>query len=389
MRLPKHTVTATRGSGRSGNVGAVLSMVKGGSINDLNSLAFTGDAYTYAIACRRNPDSRACRHLACEIAPNSKECEDRLDTIVVTANRPKKSNLAGVLSMHVDFSFSWTVNFGKSRSQIDKERRQKQLERKCRSGLNKLFADKNDLDLSSIFPRTPKGLFRGRHRNKIINTLIKDTKPIMTSGVDGKPPVDYMNGMEAGAMFYAHKQTGKFSRGNVDYGTEERIVNIDHTDDAQFNELLPNAERAQNVVIGFHTHPTKVPSYPNHIAYYAWPSPLDLTNHLIQKITGTIHPNALFAIGFYANNEYYISITQFSEKLTPSQILRRINGIRRLPDILNHLFKLETKMVILNSKGKVVDYFSFFRRNESQAKFHFSDVLPASCLSYLNGDFNE
>lgn len=272
MRLPKQTVTATRGSGRSGNVGAVLSMVKGGSINDLNSLAFTGDAYTYALACRRTPDSMACRLLACEIAPNSKECEDRLDTIVVTANRPKKSNLAGILSMHVDISFSWIVNYGKSRSQVDKERRQRQLERKCRSGLNKLFASKNDLNLSSLFPKAPKGLFSRSHRNKIINTLIKETKPIMTTGVDGKPPVDYMNGMEAGAMFYAHKQTGKFSRGSVDYGTKARSVTIDHTDDAQWNELLPNSERAHNIVIGFHTHPLKVPSLsPNAIVQYACP----------------------------------------------------------------------------------------------------------------------
>ena len=312
MRLPKQTVTATRGSGRSGNVGAVLSMVKGGSITDLNSLAFTGDAYTYALACRRNPDSKACRLLACEIAPNSKECEDRLDTIIVTANRPKKSNLAGLLSMHVDFSFSWIVNYGKSRSQIDKERRQRQQERKCKSGLNKLFADKNDLDLSSIFPKAPRGWFGRSHRNKIITNLIKETKPIMTSGVDGKPPVDYMNGMEAGAMFYAHRQSGNFSRGKVHYGDEPGFVVVDFKDDAQWNELLPNAEKAQNMVIGFHTHPTAAPSLSNRIPYYAWPSTRDFLGHLGRKIVGELHENAILAVGFHANNEYYLSLTQFS-----------------------------------------------------------------------------
>ena len=113
-RLPKHTVTASRGNSGSIGIGSMLSIVTAGSNSELDSLDLTGDNYTYALACRRNPDSISCRLLACEVAPESKECEYRLDPVVVTGERPDTSNSTTSLSLNVKFSFQWIVNIDKS-----------------------------------------------------------------------------------------------------------------------------------------------------------------------------------------------------------------------------------------------------------------------------------
>ncbi len=88
MRLPKQTVTATRGRGNSSLANTIVNIVSSGDLSDIYSLGLIGDEYSFAIACQRNPDNFACDRLKCEINPNLKECENRLDTIIVTAERP-------------------------------------------------------------------------------------------------------------------------------------------------------------------------------------------------------------------------------------------------------------------------------------------------------------
>ncbi len=389
MRLPKQTVTASRGRSVSIGVGSILSVVNGGSYSDLDSLELTGDAYTYALACRRNPDSISCRLLACEVAPKSKECEYRLDPVIVTGERPDNSNTTTDLALNVKFSFQWVVNISRSLDRAKNEWKRRKLEIECKSSLKELFARKNDFNLKSIFPTKPSGPSEQTHLNSVLNTIIKETEPIMTTGVENKPPIDHKNGLEAATVFYTHKETGLFTRGNVNYGKNEGRVVQNFRNDVQWKEVLINSsEKAQDIVVGFHTHPTALPSFSQSVVYYAWPSPSDFHRHLQYKLNGEIHQQALLAIGFLANVKYYVNLVQFNKELSLSQLLSHFEDAKFFSTVLNRLLEAGTKIAILDSNGKDIDYFKFFN-NKKQAFFRGENVLPKSCLSCFIGDSNE
>ena len=175
LRLPTQTVTAKRGGGGSRGISSILSIVNQGSYSDIDSLSLTGDAYTYAVTCKRNPGSMACRLLACEIAPSSKECEQRLATVYVTSEKPDTYNESSDLSLQVDFSFSWIINHVKPDAKTNNERKRKQLEKKCKAGLKQLFSKKKDINLKSLFPSAPSGWLGSFHRNSVFNHVIKET----------------------------------------------------------------------------------------------------------------------------------------------------------------------------------------------------------------------
>ena len=389
LRLPTQTVTAKRGGGGSRGISSIFSIINQGSYSDIDSLSLTGDAYTYAVTCKRNPGSMACRLLACEIAPSSKECEQRLDTIYVTSEKPDTYNDSSDLSLHVDFSFNWIINHVNPDAKTKNQRKRKQLEKKCKAGLKQLFSKKKDINLKSIFPSAPSGWLGSSFRNSIFKKVIKETKPIMTTGKGDKSPVEHAKGKEASLGFYSHKKTDNFSAGNVTYGKGIGWVKPDYTKDPQWNEYLKGStEKAHDLVIGFHTHPSAIPNNHN-VPHYSWASPGDFRGHLFRKVTEQIHKDALLEIGFLANNKYHLKLIQFSHKHTPAEILRELRGIKSLPDILNRLFKLETKMAILDSKGNDIDYFEFFKNNIEQAFFLRGNVLPESCLSFFGGNSDE
>ena len=389
LRLPTQTVTAKRGGGGSRGISSIFSIVNQGSYSDIDSLSLQGDAYTYAVTCKRNPGSMACRLLACEIAPSSKECEQRLDTIYVTSEKPDTYNASSELSLHVDFSFSWIINRVKPDVKTKNQRKRKQLEKKCKAGLKQLFSKKKDINLKSLFPSAPSGWLGSLFRNSIFRKVINETKPIMTTGKGDKSPVDHAKGKEASLSFYSHKKTDNFSAGNVTYGKGIGWVIPDYTKDPQWNEYLNGStEKAHDLVIGFHTHPSAIPNNHN-VPYYSWASPGDFGSHLFRKVTEQIHKDALLAIGFLANDKYYLKLIQFNERYTPAEIEKNLEGSGNLPEILNRLFKIGTKMVILDSHGNEIDYFEFFKKNKEQAYFLAGNVLPKSCLSYYRGSTND
>lgn len=389
LRLPTQTVTAKRGGGGSRGISSILSIVNQGSYSDIDSLSLTGDAYTYAVTCKRYPGSMACRLLACEIAPSSKECEQRLDTIYVTSEKSDTYNDSSDLSLHVDFSFSWIVKHVNPGAETKNERKRRQLEKECKAGLKQLFSKKKDINLKSLFPSAPLGWFGSSFRNSILKKVIKETKPIMTTGKGGEAPVEHAAGKEAHLGFFRHKETDNFSVGNVTYGTGIGWVKPDYTKDPQWNEYLKGStEKAHDLVIGFHTHPTSLP-YGSYTMYYAWASPADIYGHLSRKVNEQIHKDALLAIGFLANDEYYLKLVQFNDKYTPEEIQKNIIGKKRFQEVLNELFKNDTKMVILDSNGKDINYFEFFKNNKEQAFFLGGNVLPQSCLTYYRGSTND
>lgn len=260
LRLPTQRVTARRVTGGSSGISTLISTVKAGSYSDISNLALTGDAHTFAVACQKDPASLSCRLLACELEPDSAECEQRLDKVVVNANRPDESESDLDLTYNVEFLFNWKFNIFEPRKQTESEKQRKKLEKECRNGLKKLFARKKDFNLKPLLGSKKDSWFSGPTLNSMIKKIIKQTKPIMTTGIDGRSPVDHQNGLEAGVGFFLHKETGEFSRGKVNYSNIVGMVRQYFENDPQWQETLENSsERAQDVVVGFHTHPTAVP----------------------------------------------------------------------------------------------------------------------------------
>ena len=393
LRLPTQRVTARRVTGGSSGISSLISIVKAGSYSDLSNLTLTGDEYTFAVACQKDPNSLSCRLLACELDPDSAECEQRLDKVVVNANRPDESELDIDLTYNVEFRFNWKFTIFESSERSESERKRKKLEKECRTGLKNLFASKKDFSLKPLIGSKKSSWYGGLTVNSMIKKIIKQTKPIMTTGVDGRSPVDHQNGLEAGTGFYLHKETIGFSRGNVNYSNIVGIVRQYFEKDPQWQETLENSsERAQDVVVGFHTHPTAVPpSFGRQVTpIYAWGSPLDFYSHLTSRVNGKIHKNALLAIGFIAGDEYYLNLIQINNNVSLNSLRQEIVNKKTHSEKINVLFENEVKIAIFDSKGNEVDYFEFFKNNKDQT-FPKSEINPlgASCASYFHGVSNE
>ena len=220
-RLPKQTVTAGRGGGNTAGINSILSIVTGGNFSDLASLGLHGEAYILAVACNRNPDSFACRELACEVAPKSKECEQRLDTIVVIGERPKPVDYTGIFNVSVEFSPLWFNDIFEE-SELDKEEeRRKELEKQCQNAYKEIFTDLAEFNFGFTFGSAVggvKGPVDGRAANisalkGVMRKLIQLTKPIMTTGVNGIKPVARYKGQEAVNGTYLNVRNNNLTRG--------------------------------------------------------------------------------------------------------------------------------------------------------------------------------
>lgn len=220
-RLPTQTVTARRGGGSTASIGSILSIVTGGNFSDLAALGLHGDAYILAVACNRNPDSFACRELACEVAPDSKKCEQRLDTIVVIGERPKPVDYTGIFDLSVEFSPLWFNDIFEESEQDKEEKRRKELQKQCQNAYKEIFTDLADFNFGFTFGSLVGGSIGpvdGRAANisalyGVMRKLVQLTKPIMTTGVNGMKPVARFKGQEAVNGTYLNLGNNNLTRG--------------------------------------------------------------------------------------------------------------------------------------------------------------------------------
>ena len=299
MRLPKQTVTGKRGGGGSASLGSILSVVSGGSLSDINALGLHGDAYVFALACRRNPGSIACRELACEIDENSKECEHRLDKIIVTGERPETPDFTNNFTVSVEFSPKWFVKVPEQTEEEKKEQQRKKLEEQCRAAYAKIFSDLDDFNFGFTFGSAVGGSVSatdGRAKNKsaqakLLSQLVDLTKPIMTTGVNGGKPVEYKKGQEAVTGLYLNVIDNKLTRGThvaqpQNYrGVAKREF---HLDDQFKHTKKGGAEKVtQRLIVDFHTHPLRISGEPS-VPYFAWPSVQDIFLTLVIKLINVL-----------------------------------------------------------------------------------------------------
>lgn len=389
-RLPTQTVTATRSSGVSSNVGSILSIARGGSLIELGALGLQGDAYSFAIACRRNPDSDWCRRLACEIAPKSKECELRLKKIVVTAERPKQTDYSNYFTVQIEYPPLWFININKKSEKEKKEERRKKLEEQCRAAYKKIFSDLGEFNFGFTFGSAVGGsmnAINGRAvdktaQEKVLKQLVDVTKPIMTTGVHGTSPVDYKKGQEAVNGIYLNVTNNKITRGthltkgdNND-GKARREFELDE----QFKHTkIGGSEVVTHRLIGdFHTHPQRITGNPA-IPWYAWASGQDVYSHVLQKIHRTIDLDAILMIGFIVDRKYYLQLIEVHNDIKLETLSYYRNNPQKFGKFLQLLFNSNTKIAIIDENGKKIDYVKFFKNNPSQTSAFGIQITPSSC----------
>lgn len=387
--LPTQTVTGQRGRGSRTNILA-LSRLGGGRI-DTGSNWLTGDALVFSVACEKKPNSLACRLLACEVDPNSKECQYRLDTVIVTAERPRKDTKTYERAFQIDFTpFVFPPKF-RTNKQIEEEREQKRkdLEKQCALALNEMFTDLDDFELGHTFESAVGGgisLLNGRARNmeaqeKILSQLVRMTQPIMTTGLHGSSPVEYLKGQEASTGIYLNLLNNRITRGSsIEKGGYNGTVRRNYVNDIQWKYTKEGkaTKVTQKLVAEFHTHPLRIRGNTN-IPWYAWPSVQDYGSHVQLKIENQIDRNAILAIGFIANNKYYLQLIQSTNDIGLKTIEYYVENPQKFGEFIKLLLNSSTKVAIIAENGKSIDYAKFFKENRSQMSAYGIKITPSSC----------
>lgn len=389
-RLPTQTVTARRGSGNSANIGSIISIVKSGAISDLASVQLQSDAYTLAVACNRNPGGFVCRELACEINPSSNECELRLNKIIVTVERPKSTPVPEFFTVSVEFSFNWFTDlFKQPKSESDNQRR-KELEKQCQNTYKGIFTDLAEFNFGYTFDSAVGGSkepLDGRAANdfarrKLLKKLVKLTKPIMTSGVNGMRPVMYLKGQEAVNGLYLGVNDNNFTRGtHVSMedkydGTGTREFHKD--EQYKYTKGGGAGTVSQRLVVDFHTHPFSFATS-NNIPFYAWPSAQDIFSHVNQRISQSIDRYAILAIGFMVEENYYMQIIETHNDISTHTLLQYVFEPERFGKYIQLLINSNTKIAIIGENGRSINYMDFFKNNKTQTLVQGIQITPSSC----------
>lgn len=385
--LPKVVVTGRRGGGFSSGFWSIN--VSSGSVWGFNPFRY-GQNQTYLEQqCIDEEIQRACI-LLCEHFPSSDICPLIFGTITVTGNREKP---------YEPFN-QYKIKFGKIvytsdtlKDSLEEEKKKNELEKRCNRDLNQLFAPKEDFPFAEAFGITDDENNEEKV-DKYIDQLFDFTKPIMTTGIDGYnngEPVAYLIGLEAHNSFYIDRN-GKLTRGNnLVFGTIPGLVTPNFQNDKQFREMLdsPLRDKAQRLVIDFHTHP-------NTNNYYVFPSSADIAKFIIDKRNNLVDENALIAIGFMSKNVFhtlFISINdnpllfknalKHSSTKQPKTFKKHIEYKKQYGEFLELLFE-NSKMLILDSTNNAVDnYLQFFEDNSINQIVGETIIIPQSCIELL------
>ena len=386
--LPKVVVTGRRSGGFSSGFWSIN--VSSGSVWGFNPFRY-GQNQTYLEKqCIDEEIQRACI-LLCEHFPSSDICPLIFGTITVTGNREKP---------YEPFN-QYEIKFGKTvyttdphKDTRDEEKEKNELEKRCNRDLNQLFAPKEDFPFAEAF-----GIKDDENKeekiDKYIDQLFDFTKPIMTTGIEGYnngEPVAYLIGLEAHNSFYIDRN-GKLTRGNnLVFGTIPGFVIPNFRNDKQFREMLdsPLNEKAQRLVIEFHTHP-------NTKKYYIFPSSADIYNFMNDKQYGFIDKTALLAIGFISNEIYHVLFMKINNNRLlfdtarkhtntkrPKTDNERIEYINLYGEVLRLLFE-NSEMIVINSNFNTTNnYIHFFEENSINQKIGKNVIIPNSCRKLQN-----
>lgn len=390
MRLPKQTVTAKRGRGSSSLAYTIINIVRSGNLSEIFSLGLIGDEYSFAIACQRNPNSFTCDQLKCEIAPNLKECENRLDTIIVTAERPDPNEDSSVFWLNVEYppvKLSPTI---KKNEQTDEEKQksEQKLKEQCRNAYKKIFSTLNEFNFGSTFGTAVGGSISaidGRaidksKQNSVASKLVEITAPIMTKGDEKHGPVDYKNGQEAVTGVYLNTLNNKVTRGSHLYKGDNDGKGIrQYEKDYQWNFTKEGGAKTttQKLVLDFHTHPIKVPN--QSVTWYVWPSVQDILSHVALKNRNELDQDAFLAIGFMSNNKYFLSLIEVGADIKLKTLKYYRDNPKKYGEFLKLFLNSSSEMIILGDNGKVVDYMNFFKHNKNQVSVYGLKITPSTC----------